>query len=153
MTEFGECIIESIVEDIPHLCSINGVFDMLEDLIGASHVDDGLGDVSSFLPVLQFGMALPGIAFWLRLFSSHDLIRICSYDYSPHFLFPHGVVVVSQLRDVAVISLEGLGGHCVGEWCFQGFGGLVRVGGRCFRGFGGLGKSGRTVFSRLRRSL
>jgi len=47
----GECAIESIVEDIPHLCRIHGVYDVREDLVGVSHVDDGLGVVSTFLPV------------------------------------------------------------------------------------------------------
>jgi hypothetical protein len=51
------------VDDIPHLCRIGGVFDTWEDLVGASHVDDELGVVSSFSPVSQFGTALPGIAF------------------------------------------------------------------------------------------
>jgi len=122
------------VEDIPHLCRVDGVFDMWKDLVGASHVDDGLGVVLSFSPVSQFGTALPGIAFWLRLFSSHDLISVCSHDYSPHFLFPHGVVVLGQLRDVAVNTLESFGRHCAGGWCFRGFKGHVRAGGWRFRG-------------------
>jgi len=42
---FGERVIELIVEDIPHLCRIYGVFDMWEDLVGASHIDDRLGVV------------------------------------------------------------------------------------------------------------
>jgi len=92
------------------------VFDMCEDLVGASHIEDGLGIVSSFLTVSQFGTALPGIAFWLRLFSSHDLVSVCSHDYSPHFLFPHGVVVFGQLSDVAVSALESFGSHCAGGW-------------------------------------
>ena len=129
------------MEDIPHLCRIGAVFDMWDDLVGASHIDDGLGVVSSFSPVSQFGTALPGIAFWLRLFSSHDLVSVCSHDYSPHFLFPHGVVVLGQLRDVAVSALESFGSHCAGGWSFQRsckrteFSGvLVRAGGRRFRG-------------------
>jgi hypothetical protein len=83
------------VEDIPHLCRIVGVFDMCEDLVGASHVDDGSGVVLSFSPVSQFGTAILDIAFCLRLFSSHDLVSVCSQDYSPHFAVPHGVVVFS----------------------------------------------------------
>ena len=122
------------MEDIPHLCRIDGVFDMREDLVGASHVDDGLGIVSSFSPVSQFGTALPVIAFWLRLVSSHDLVSVCSHDYSPHFLFRHEVVVLGQLRDVAINALESFGRHCAGGWCFRGFESLVRAGGRRFRG-------------------
>jgi len=105
--------------DIPHLCRIDGVFYMWEDLVRPSNVDDGLGVVSTVLPVSQFGTALPGIAFWLRLFSSHDLVSICSHDYSPHFLSPHGVVVLGQLRNVAVIGLEGLGRNCAGGVVFS----------------------------------
>ena len=139
------------------------MIDMWEDLVGAYHIDDGLGVVSSFSPVSQFGTALPGIAFWLRLFSSHDLVSVCSHDYSAHFLFPHGVVVFGQLRDVAVSALESFGSHCAGglvrgrsfrgSWCeredgdfgslgesgrTEVSGDLVRVGGWCIRGFGGL---------------
>jgi len=132
------------VEDIPHLCRVDRVFDLWEDLIRASHIDDGLGVVSSFSPVSQFGTALQGIAFWLRLFSSHDLVSVCSHDYPPHFLFlfPHGVVVFSQLRDVAVRALEGFGSHCAGGWSFRGS--------WCEREDGhlvGLGESGRTEVS------
>jgi len=118
------------------------VFDMWEDLVGASHIDDGLGVVSSFSPVSQFGTALPGIAFWLRLFSSHDLVSVCSHDYSAHFLFPHGVVVFGQLRDVAVSALESFGSHCAGGWSLRGS--------WCERedgDFGSLGESGRTEVS------
>jgi len=167
------------VEDIPHLCRIDGVFDMWEDLVGASHLDNGSGVVSSFSPVSQFGTALPGIAFWLRLFSSHDLVIVCSHDYSPNFLFPPGLVVFGQLRDVAVSDLESFGSHSAGGWSVRRscksteFGGLgvsgrtvisgvlVRAGGRRFRGswrgwedgvfavFGGHCKGGRTVYSRF----
>ena len=132
------------------------MFDMWEDLVRASHIDDGLGVVSSFSPVSQFGMALPGIAFWLRFFSSPDPVSVCSHDYTPDVLFPHGVVVLGQLKDVAVSALESFGSHCAGGWSFRGFQGLVR--GRSFRGswceredgtFGGLGEGGRTVYSRF----
>jgi hypothetical protein len=149
-----------MVEDIPHLCRIDGVFDMWEDLVGASHIDNGLGIVLSFSPVWQFGTALPGIALWLRLFCSHDLVSVCSHDYSPHFLFPHGVVVFGQLRDVAVRALESIGSHCAGRWSFRGFEGRQR--GRSCRGsscqwedggFRGPGEGGRLVISRFRRSL
>jgi hypothetical protein len=127
------------MEDNPHLCRIDGVFDMWEDLVVASHIDDGLGVVSSFSPVSQFGTALPGIAFWLRLFASHDLVSFCLHDYSPHFLFPHQVVVFGQLKDFDVSALESFGRHCAGGWFI--------------RGFRGLGKGGRTVYSRFWRSL
>jgi len=73
-----------------------------------------------------------------------------------HFLFPHGVVVLGQLRDVAVSALESFGSHFPVRWSFRGFEGLVR--GQSFRGswceredgdFGGLGEGGRTVYSRF----
>ena len=121
-----------MMEDIPHLCRINVVFDMWKDMVGASRIDHGLGVLSSFAPVSQFGMALRGIAFGLWLFSSHDLVIVCSHDYSPHILFPHGVVVFGQLRDVDITALESFGSHCAGGWSFRGFEGLVR--GRSFRG-------------------
>ena len=127
MTECGERVIELIVEDIPYLCWVDGVFDIWEDLAGASHIDDRLGVVSSFSPVSQFSTALPCIAFWLRPYSSHDLVSICPHDYTPHILFPHGVVVLGQLRDVAVNAVEGFGRHCAGRWCFRGFEGLGRT--------------------------
>jgi len=101
-----------------------------------------------FVVFASFGTALPGIAFWLRLDSSHDLVSVCSHDYKAHFLFPHWLVVLGQLRDVAVNALESFSRRCVGGWCFRGFEGLgrtevsgvlVRVGGRWFRGIGGLG--------------
>jgi len=120
------------VQDIPHQCRIDGVFDMREDLVGASHIDDGLGVVLSYSLVSQFGTDLPGIAFWLRLFSSHDLVSVCSHDYSPHFLFPHRVVVFSQLRDVAVSALDSFASHFAGGWSFSRV--LVRAGGQRFRG-------------------
>jgi hypothetical protein len=138
---------------VPHVCRIDGDSDLREDLVGACHVDDGWYIVSSCTPVALLGTAVCGVAFWFRLFSSNDIVSICSHEYSAHFLFPSGVVFLGQLRDVAVISLESFGRHCAGGWCFRGFGGLVRAGERCFRDFGGFGKSGRMVFSRFRRSL
>jgi len=138
-TEFGERGIELIVENITPLCRIDGVFDMWEDSVGTSDIYDGLGVVLSFLPVSHFGMALPGIAFWLRLFIGHDPVSVCSHDYLLHFVFPHGVVVFGQLKDVAVNAPEGFGRHCAGGWCI--------------RDFGGLGKGGRMVYSRFWRPL
>jgi len=79
---------------------------MGKDLVGASNIDDGLGIVSSFSPVSQFSTALPGIPLCLRLFSRHHLITVCSHDYSPQFLRPHGVGVLGQLRDLAIYGLE-----------------------------------------------
>jgi hypothetical protein len=98
---------------------IDGLFDMWKDLIGASHIDDGLGTVSSFSPVALIGTVLLGIAFCLRLFSSHDLASIFSHDYAPHCLFPCRVVVFGQLRDVAVSALENFGRHCMEGLCFS----------------------------------
>ena len=127
-TELGEPAIESSVEDIPHLRRIDSELDLRENLVGASHEDDGLGIVLSFSPVAQFGTALLGIACWLRLFSTHDLLSICYHHYSPHFLVPHGVVVLGQLKDVGINAPEGFSRHCAGGWCFRGFGGLVKAG-------------------------
>jgi hypothetical protein len=114
------------------------VFDMWKDLVGSSHIDDGLGIVSSFPPATQFRTALPGIALWLRLFPSHDLVSVCPHDYSPHLLFLHGVVVLGQHRDVAINVVESFGTHCAGGWYFRGFEGVVKVGRRRFWGFRGL---------------
>ena len=114
MTEFRERIIELIVESIPHLCRLGGVFDAREVLVGASHVDDRLGVVSSFTPVSLLGTAVPNVVYWFSLCSSNSLASICSHDYSPQFLSPHGVVVLGQFRNVGVIGLEGLGRH--GSW-------------------------------------
>jgi len=131
---FGEHVVGTIVDDIPHLCGIDGEVLMSEDVVGALRVDDGLNIVLSFSPVSQCGTTLPGIAICLRLFCCHNLVSACSHDYSPHSLFPHGVFVLGQLRDVAVNAVESFGRHCAGVWCFQGFEGLVRAGGRRFRG-------------------
>jgi len=122
MTEFRERVVETIVEDVLHLCRIGGFADVWEDLVGVFHVDDGWCIVSLCTPDVLPGTAVCGFAFWCKL-----------------FLFPDGVVVLGQLRDVAVIGLEGLGRHCAGGWYFRGFGGLC--------------KGGKTVYSRFRRSL
>jgi len=106
------------------------VFDVWENLIRASHTDDGLGGVSLFSLVSQFRTANPAIAFSLRLFSGHDLISVCCHDYLLHFLFPHGIVVLGQLRDVAVSALQSFGKQSAGGWCFPGFEGLLRAAGR-----------------------
>jgi len=44
-------------------------------------------------------------------------ISICSLYYFPHFHYPHGVVVLGQLQNVAVIGLEGLGGTALEGLC------------------------------------
>ena len=107
---------------VPHVCRIDGDSDLWEDLVGACYVNDGWYIVSSCTPVALLGTIACGVAFGFRLF----------------FFFPSGVVVLGQLRDVAVIGLEGFSRHCVGGWCYRGLGGLC--------------KSERTVFSKLRRS-
>jgi len=96
---------------VPHVCRIDDDSDLREDLVGACHVDDGWYIVSSCTTVALLGTAVCGVAFWLRLFSSNDIVSICSHEYSAHFLFPSGLVVHGQLRDVDVIGLEGLGRH------------------------------------------
>jgi len=129
-TEFRECVVETIVVDVLHLCRIGGVSNVWEDLVGVFHVDDGWCIVSLCMPVVLPGTAVCGFAFWCRLFSSNNIVSICSHEYSAQFLFPYGVAVLGQLRDVAVIGLEGLGRHCAGGWCFGGFRGLCDR--RCF---------------------
>jgi len=100
--------------DMAHLGRIDGVFDQFDDLVGASNINVGLGVVLSFSPVSQFGMALPGIAFWLRLFSRHHLLSICSHDYSPHSLSPHWLVFLGNLRDVGLNAVFSFCRHCAG---------------------------------------
>jgi hypothetical protein len=51
MVEFQDRAIESIVEGVPHLCVMDDVFNVRENLVRASHVDDNLGIVSSSTPV------------------------------------------------------------------------------------------------------
>jgi hypothetical protein len=63
-----------IVKDVPRLYRIGGILDVWEDHVGTSHVDDGLGSVSSFLLVSPVGTVLPGVAFYIRLFSPHGVI-------------------------------------------------------------------------------
>jgi hypothetical protein len=45
-TEFGECVIELIIEDMPHFCRIDCVFDMWVDLVRGSQMDDELDVVA-----------------------------------------------------------------------------------------------------------
>ena len=104
------------------------MFAMWEDLVGASHVDDGLAVVSSGSPVSLFVTAFLGISFQLRLLSSQDLVTVCSHHYSPHFLVPQGLVILNQLCDVAANALEIFSRHWVGGWRFQGLKGLVSTG-------------------------
>jgi len=141
---------------VPHVCRIDGDSDLWEYLVGACHVDDGWYIVSSCMQVALLGMTVCGVAFGFRFFSSNDIVSICSHEYSAHFLFRSGVVVLGQLRDIAVIGLEGLSRQWVGGWCDRGFEGLVSAGGRRFRGswceqedgrLGGLSESGRTEVS------
>jgi len=47
--------------DIPHFFRIGRVIDVWEDLVRTSHVDDGLGIVSSFWSVSLVDTVLPGI--------------------------------------------------------------------------------------------
>jgi len=77
----------------PHLCRIDGVFDMWEDLVSASHVDDGLGLVLSFWPDSQFSTVIVDFAFWPRILYIPDPVGVCFNQYSHHFRSRHGVVV------------------------------------------------------------
>jgi len=128
VTEFRERVVESIIKDVLHLCRIGGVSDVWEDLVGVFHVEDGWCIISLCTPVALPGTAVCGFAFWCRLFSSNNIVSIGSHEYSVNCLLPYGVVVLGQLRDVAVNALEGFGRHCAGGWCIRGFGGLCKSG-------------------------
>ena len=84
---------------------------MWEHFVSESHQDDAWGIISLFSPVSQGGTALPGFAFWLRIFPSHNSVTICCHDYSLHFLHPHRLVVLSQYSEVAINVLERFGRH------------------------------------------
>jgi hypothetical protein len=127
----------------------------------ACHIDNELGVVLSLLPDLQFSTALSGIAFWFMLFSSHDLVSVYLHDVSSQLLFQHMVVVLLQLRDVAINACECFWKHDAGLWGGQSSLGswwswgdsilevsedFVKVGGQSIEGFWRSLKSTRGVF-------
>jgi len=92
MVEFQDRAIESIVEGVLHLCRIDDVFDVRENLVGASHVDDNLGIVSSSTLVALLGTDSCAGTFWFRFFSSNNSVSIHSHEYSAHFVSRDGVI-------------------------------------------------------------
>ena len=58
-TEFEECDIESVMEDIPYLRRVNVVFDIWDDLVRGSCINDWLGVVASARN--DTGMTLPDL--------------------------------------------------------------------------------------------
>jgi hypothetical protein len=61
LTEFGEHVIELIVEALTPQCKVEDVLGIRNNHIASSHIDDGLGVVFIIWPISLFSMTLPGI--------------------------------------------------------------------------------------------